>query len=152
MNVPSAARLDELARAAFLSHDDLEAHGAWLQMVVDTFALDPGELTDPCSGDFIRRTPCRDAVPRSSRRATKRNCMVSTYRIARALAAMPPRGGRSGCSIPSLGGACAWVTRCLAQSHTNDVVRDDPGCGPPDRHGPLTRLAVPILECFVTGP
>ena len=36
-----------------LSHDDLEAHGAWLQMVVDTFALDPGELTDPCSGDFM---------------------------------------------------------------------------------------------------
>lgn len=53
MDVPSAARLDELAQAAFLSHDDLEAHGAWLQMVVDTFALDPGELTDPCSGDLI---------------------------------------------------------------------------------------------------
>lgn len=54
MDVPSAARLDELAQAAFLSHDDLEAHGAWLQMVVDTFALDPGELTDPCSGDFMK--------------------------------------------------------------------------------------------------
>lgn len=53
MDVPSAARLDDLAQAAFLSHDDLEAHGAWLQMVVDTFALDPGQLTNPCSGDFM---------------------------------------------------------------------------------------------------
>lgn len=52
IDVPSAARLDELAQCAFLSHADLEAHGAWLPMVVDTFALDPGELTDPCDDDM----------------------------------------------------------------------------------------------------
>lgn len=60
------------------------------------------------------------------------------------------RRGRSGCSIPSLGGACAWVTRCLAQSHTNDVVRDDPGCGPPDRHGPADAIggSDPRVLCY----
>lgn len=52
IDVPSAARLDELAQCAFLSHAELEAHGAWLPMVVDTFALDPGELTDPCDDDM----------------------------------------------------------------------------------------------------
>lgn len=52
IDVPSAARLDELAQSAFLSHADLEAHGAWLHMVVDTFALDPAELTDPCNDDM----------------------------------------------------------------------------------------------------
>lgn len=52
IDVPSAARLDELAQCAFLSFTDLEAHGAWLHMVVDTFALDPGELTDPCHDDM----------------------------------------------------------------------------------------------------
>lgn len=53
IEVPSAARLEELAQCAFLSHQDLEAHGAWLRMVVDTFALDPGELTHPCAGDVM---------------------------------------------------------------------------------------------------
>lgn len=52
IDVPSAARLDELAQCAFVSFADLEAHGAWLHMVVDTFALDPGELTDPCDDDM----------------------------------------------------------------------------------------------------
>lgn len=52
IDVPSAARLNELAQSAFLSHADLEAHGAWLHMVLDTFALDPGELTDPCDDDM----------------------------------------------------------------------------------------------------
>lgn len=52
IDVPSAARLDELAQCAFLSFADLEAHGAWLHMVVDTFALDPGELVDPCDDDM----------------------------------------------------------------------------------------------------
>lgn len=52
IDVPSAARLDELAQSAFLRHADLEAHGAWLHMVVDTFALDPAELTDPCDDDM----------------------------------------------------------------------------------------------------
>lgn len=52
MDVPSAARLDGLAQCAFLSFADLNAHGPWLRMVVDTFALDPGELTDPCDDDM----------------------------------------------------------------------------------------------------
>ena len=52
IDVPSAARLDDLAQCAFLSLAELEAHGAWLHMVVDTFALDPGELTDPCDDDM----------------------------------------------------------------------------------------------------
>lgn len=53
VQVPSASKLDALAQAAFLSHDDLEAHGPWLRMVVDTFALDPGDLTDPCADDIV---------------------------------------------------------------------------------------------------
>ena len=53
IEVPSAARLEELAQFAFLSHHDLEAHGAWLPMVVDTFALDPGELTYPCADNVM---------------------------------------------------------------------------------------------------
>ncbi|MEP9364359.1 hypothetical protein ABLE68_15435 [Nocardioides sp. CN2-186] len=53
VDVPSASRLEELARAAFVSHEDLEAHGSWLHMVVDTFALDPGELVEPCDDDVL---------------------------------------------------------------------------------------------------
>lgn len=53
IEVPSAARLYELGQAAFLSHEDLETHGPWLRMVVDTFALDPGDLTDPCDDDVV---------------------------------------------------------------------------------------------------
>lgn len=53
VDVPSAARLEQLGRAAYLSHADLRAHGEWLHMVVDTFALDPGELTDPCNDDVF---------------------------------------------------------------------------------------------------
>lgn len=48
IEVPSASRIEELARAAFVSHDDLESHSVWLPTVVDTFALDPGQLTEPC--------------------------------------------------------------------------------------------------------
>lgn len=53
VEVPSAARLDELGQAAFLSHEDLNAHGPWVHMVVDTFALDPGDLSDPCDDDVV---------------------------------------------------------------------------------------------------
>lgn len=53
VEVPSAARLNELGLAAFLTHEDLETHGSWLRMVVDTFALDPGDLTDPCDDDVV---------------------------------------------------------------------------------------------------
>ncbi len=52
IDVPSAARLRELTEAAFISNDVLDAQGAWLHMVVDTFALDPGQLVEPCAGDI----------------------------------------------------------------------------------------------------
>lgn len=47
--VPGANRFEELSRAAFLSNDELDAHSDWLRMVIDTFALGPGELVDPCA-------------------------------------------------------------------------------------------------------
>jgi len=53
VDVPSAARLEELAKAAFLSHEDLDEQGEWLRMVVDTFALNPGDLVDPCADDIV---------------------------------------------------------------------------------------------------
>ena len=49
IDVPGAARLHALADAAFISNDELDAHGSWLRMVVDTFALDPGQLDNPCA-------------------------------------------------------------------------------------------------------
>lgn len=52
VDVPGATRLEELSRAAFISNDELKAHGAWLRMVIDTFALDPGQLADPCANDI----------------------------------------------------------------------------------------------------
>jgi hypothetical protein len=52
IDVPSAVRLRELAEATFVSNDELEAHGKWLRMVVDTFALDPGQLDEPCADDI----------------------------------------------------------------------------------------------------
>lgn len=51
IDVPSASRLGALAEAAFISNDELDARGSWLRMVVDTFALDPGQLDDPCADD-----------------------------------------------------------------------------------------------------
>ncbi|MBP2388437.1 hypothetical protein [Paeniglutamicibacter kerguelensis] len=50
--VPGSNWLEELSRAAFLSNDELDAHGAWLRMVIDTLALNPGELVDPCVDDI----------------------------------------------------------------------------------------------------
>lgn len=52
VDVPGASRLEELASAAFLSIADLDSYGPWLQMVIDTFALDPGSLTGPCEDDI----------------------------------------------------------------------------------------------------
>lgn len=52
VDVSSSVRLKELADAAFISNDDLDAHGDWLRMVVDTFAVDPGQLLRPCSSDI----------------------------------------------------------------------------------------------------
>lgn len=51
VDVPGAARLNELTAATFISNSELDAHGAWLRMVLDTFALDPGQLVDPCADD-----------------------------------------------------------------------------------------------------
>lgn len=48
VDVPGASRLKQLASAAFISNEDLDAHGPWVRIVVDTFALDPGTLTEPC--------------------------------------------------------------------------------------------------------
>jgi hypothetical protein len=53
VEVPGAARLGELASAAFLSNEDLDGHGSWLRMVVDTFALDAGQLSGPCVDDIM---------------------------------------------------------------------------------------------------
>ena len=52
VDVPGAKRLEGLVDATFLSHADLLAHGEWLRMVVDTFAIDPGALNRPCSTDY----------------------------------------------------------------------------------------------------
>ena len=52
VDVPGASRLKELASAAFISNDDLDSYGPWLRMVIDTFALDPGTLADPCEEDI----------------------------------------------------------------------------------------------------
>lgn len=52
VDAPSSVRLKELADAAFISNDDLDAHGDWLRMVVDTFAADPGQLLLPCASDI----------------------------------------------------------------------------------------------------
>jgi hypothetical protein len=52
IGVPSAARLRELSEATFISNDELDAHGSWLRMVIDTFALDPGQLVEPCADDI----------------------------------------------------------------------------------------------------
>ncbi len=52
VDVPSPARLREVTEAAFISHGDLAAHGDWLRMVVDTFALDPGDVVHPCANDL----------------------------------------------------------------------------------------------------
>jgi hypothetical protein len=52
INVPSAVRLRELTGATFISDDELDAHSDWLRIVVDTFALDPGRLDDPCAVDI----------------------------------------------------------------------------------------------------
>lgn len=51
VDVPRADRLKEIASAAFISSDDLNKNAPWLRTVIDTFALDPGGLTDPCGSD-----------------------------------------------------------------------------------------------------
>lgn len=52
MDVPGASRLKELTDATFISNEELDARSNWLRLVVDTFALDPGQLHDPCEEDY----------------------------------------------------------------------------------------------------
>lgn len=49
VDVPGAKRLIDLGSAAFISNDVLDEHDPWLRIVIDTFAIDPGTLADPCS-------------------------------------------------------------------------------------------------------
>ncbi len=52
VDVPSAARLKELGSVAFISSEYLDSYAPWLRMVIDSFALDPGTLTEPCHDDI----------------------------------------------------------------------------------------------------
>ncbi|MFZ2240183.1 MAG: hypothetical protein WAV90_11630 [Gordonia amarae] len=52
MHIPGANGLRRLEQATFISNAELDAYGSWLRTVVDTFALDPGELTEPCTDDI----------------------------------------------------------------------------------------------------
>ena len=58
VEVPGAKGLETLAEAAFVSNDDLDDDGGWLRMVVDTFAIDPGGLADPCANDITDDRLC----------------------------------------------------------------------------------------------
>lgn len=44
--VPAVARLTELSQATFVSNDVLGSHGEWLRQVIDTLAIDPGQVTE----------------------------------------------------------------------------------------------------------
>jgi hypothetical protein len=48
IDVPGAARLNELTAAAFISNAELDDRGEWLRSVLDSLALDPGQLANPC--------------------------------------------------------------------------------------------------------
>lgn len=48
VDVPGAAKLKELTSATFISSDDFESYGPWLSAMIDTFALDPGNVSEPC--------------------------------------------------------------------------------------------------------
>ena len=50
--MPGAKGLETLADATFISSDEIDTYGDWLRMVVDTFALDPGDLAGPCADDI----------------------------------------------------------------------------------------------------
>lgn len=51
--VPGTAQLTKLAESTFLSTSYLKGQGQWLVDLVDSLALNPGELTDPCQGDIL---------------------------------------------------------------------------------------------------
>jgi hypothetical protein len=52
VDVPGAKGLKGLVDATFISNDEMATYGDWLRMVVDTFAIDPGVLIDPCAEDL----------------------------------------------------------------------------------------------------
>lgn len=52
VDVPGAKGLKSLVDATFISNDEIDRYGLWLRMVVDTFAIDPGSLADPCADDI----------------------------------------------------------------------------------------------------
>lgn len=53
VDVPGAARLAALTEATFFSNDELDAHSSWLRVLVDTLAMDPGQLHHPCQHDHL---------------------------------------------------------------------------------------------------
>lgn len=52
VDVPGAKGLKSVVDATFISNDEIDRYGNWLRMVVDTFAIDPGGLADPCADDI----------------------------------------------------------------------------------------------------
>ena len=52
IDVPGAGKLKALTDATFISNEELSARGEWLRMAVDTLALDPGQLVNPCAEDY----------------------------------------------------------------------------------------------------
>lgn len=51
IHIPDKSKLGKLTKATFLSHEDLKEHGEWLLAVVDSLALDPGQLDDSSKKD-----------------------------------------------------------------------------------------------------
>lgn len=52
IRIPGADRLRALAEASFLSDTDLEAQPKWLRDVIDTLAVNPGDVASPCENDI----------------------------------------------------------------------------------------------------
>lgn len=53
VSMPNTRRMKALREAAFVSNADLDTANSWLRTVVDSFALDPGELSAPCERDLL---------------------------------------------------------------------------------------------------
>lgn len=51
IHIPDKSKLGKLTKATFLSHEDLKERGEWLLAVVDSLALDPGQLDDSSEKD-----------------------------------------------------------------------------------------------------
>lgn len=52
LEIPGAARLKELTKATFISIEEMRDYANWMSGVVDTLAIDPGQLVDPCALDY----------------------------------------------------------------------------------------------------